>query len=115
MLELYRKRWEIETLFAALKSRGFDLEATHMTNPDRISKLLGILALAYSWTRMIGIDRKIREGAPRKCANGYPEKSLFRYGLDHLRELTANWYRMQDELHRCIQALVSPDSFLSCT
>ena len=77
MLDLYRKRWEIETLFAALKSRGFGLEDTHMTEPDRIRKLLGMLALTYSWTRIIGLDRKAKEGAPRECANGYPEKSLF--------------------------------------
>jgi hypothetical protein len=115
MLELYRKRWEIETLFAALKSRGFGLEDTHMTRPDRIRKLLGMLALTYSWTRIIGIDRKAREGAPRECANGYPEKSLFRYGLDRLRELKVNWHRMRDELHRCIQALIAPRSFLSCS
>jgi len=115
MLDLYRKRWEIETLFAALKSRGFGLEETHMTGPDRIRKLLGILALTYSWTRIIGLDRKAKEGAPRECANGYPEKSLFRYGLDRLRELVANWHRMRDELHRCIQALIAPRSFLSCS
>ncbi|WP_118840710.1 IS4 family transposase [Salinibacter ruber] len=115
MMNLYRKRWEIETLFAALKSRGFGLEATHMTKPDRIRKLLGMLALTYSWTRIIGIDREAREGHPRECANGYPEKSLFRYGLDRLRELTANWHRMRDELHRCIQALIAPRSFLSCS
>ncbi len=77
MLDLYRKRWEIETLFAALKSRGFGLEDTHMTEPDRIRKLLGVLAVTYSWTRLIGLDRKSREGSPRECANGYPEKSLF--------------------------------------
>jgi hypothetical protein len=115
MLDLYRKRWEIETLFAALKSRGFGLEETHMTGPDRIRKLLGILALTYSWTRIIGLDRKAKEGAPRECANGYPEKSLFRYGLDRLRELVANWHRTGDELHRCIQALIAPRSFLSCS
>jgi len=115
MLDLYRKRWEIETLFAALKSRGFGLEKTRMTRPERIRKLLGVLALTYSWTRIIGIDRKAREGAPRECSNGYPERSLFRYGLDRLRELTTNWHVMEEELHRCIQALISPDSFLSCT
>ncbi len=115
MLDLYQKRWEIETLFAALKSRGFGLEQTHMTGPDRIRKLLGMLALTYSWTRIIGIEREAREGPPRECANGYPEKSLFRYGLDRLRELTANWHRMRGELHRCIQALIAPRSFLSCS
>jgi hypothetical protein len=45
-----------------------------MTGPNRIRKLLGMLALTYSWTRIIGIDRKAKEGAPRECANGYPEK-----------------------------------------
>ncbi|WP_251979408.1 IS4 family transposase [Salinibacter ruber] len=115
MFELYRQRWDIETLFAALKSRGFDLEATHLTEPDRIRKLLGVLALTYSWTRIIGLDRKRREGPPRECANGYPEKSLFRYGLDQLRELLVNWYRMQEELNRCIQVLTAPRLFLSCS
>ncbi|WP_251951923.1 IS4 family transposase [Salinibacter ruber] len=77
MFELYRQRWDIETLFGALKSRGFDLEATHLIEPDRIRKLLGVLALTYSWTLTSGLDRKRREGPPRECANGYPEKSLF--------------------------------------
>jgi len=65
LFALYRRRWEIETLFAALRSRGFDLEATHLTAPGRIRKLLGVLALAYSWTRLIGRDRRKREGPLR--------------------------------------------------
>jgi len=115
IFDLYRQRWDIETLFAALKSRGFDLEATHLTEPDRVRKLLGVVALTYSWTRIVGLDRKRREGPPRKCANGYPEKSLFRYGLDRLKELLTNWYRMQEELSRCVEALAYPQSFLSCS
>jgi hypothetical protein len=62
IFEAYRKRWEIETLFAALKSRGFNLEATHLTGPERIRKLLGMLAFAYTWARLIGLERKRREG-----------------------------------------------------
>lgn len=50
----YGHRWEIETLFGALKSRGFDLEATHLTNPDRLSKLFGLLALAFAWSLHTG-------------------------------------------------------------
>ena len=121
MFDLYRQRWEIETFcrchigIAALKSRGFDLEATHLTEPDRIRKLLGVVALTYSWTRIIGLDRRGREDGPRICPHGYPEKSLFRYGLDRLRELLSNAYRMRDELRRCVQALASPDLFLSCS
>src|SRR5262249_9005718 len=29
----YEKRWGIETLFGALKSRGFNLEDTHLQDP----------------------------------------------------------------------------------
>jgi hypothetical protein len=113
--DLYHRRWEIETLFGALKSRGFDLEATHLTRPGRISKLLGVLALAYSWARLIGADRRRREGPPRRCSHGHRARSLFRYGLDRLREIILNPWRMQAELHRCLRALTHPHSFLSCS
>ena len=52
----YRRRWDIETLFGALKSRGFDLEATHMTHPDRLKKLFGLLALAFAWSLRTGVQ-----------------------------------------------------------
>jgi hypothetical protein len=115
LFALYRRRWEIETLLAALKSRGLDLEATHLTAPGRIRKLLGVLALAYSWARLIGRDRQNREGPPRRCAHGYRARSLFRYGLDRLQEILLNPQHMQDELHRCLRALTHPNSFLSCS
>jgi hypothetical protein len=34
----YRRRWEIETLFGAMKSRSFDPEATHLRAPGRYSQ-----------------------------------------------------------------------------
>jgi len=78
-----------------------------MTAPDRIRKLLGMLVLTDNWTRILGIGRKAKEEAFRECENGYPEKSLFRYGLDRLRKRIANWHRMRAELHRCIRALIA--------
>ncbi|MFO1349909.1 MAG: IS4 family transposase [Gammaproteobacteria bacterium] len=45
----YAQRWTIETLFGALKSRGFRLESTHLTEPERLSRLLALLALATAW------------------------------------------------------------------
>ena len=44
----YAQHWQIETLFSALKSRGFNLEDTHMTTPDRLDKLLALLAIAFA-------------------------------------------------------------------
>ena len=50
----YADRGQIETLFGCLKTRGFNFEDTHLTDPERLSKLLGLLALAFAWTHRIG-------------------------------------------------------------
>lgn len=50
----YADRWQIETLFGCLKTRGFNFEDTHLTDPERLSKLLGLLALAFAWTYRTG-------------------------------------------------------------
>jgi len=46
-LALYRMRWGIEQLFSHLKKRGFDLEATHMTDASKLEKLFAIVSLAF--------------------------------------------------------------------
>ena len=50
----YKRCWEIETLFKALKSQGFDFTATHLTELDRIEKLLALLAIAFFWAHLLG-------------------------------------------------------------
>src|SRR5436190_16976084 len=47
----YKKRWGIQTLFGALKARGFNLEETRLQDPERLSKLL---ALAFTWAFVVG-------------------------------------------------------------
>lgn len=59
ILKGYRKRWKIECLFRALKTKGFRLENTHMTLPDHVTRLLCLLILAYLWTVLVGIDQDI--------------------------------------------------------
>ena len=78
---LYRKQWEIETLFAALKSRGYDLEATHVTELPRMQWLLDLLALTFAWTHLVGEKRALWEEPPQEKACQRRAKSLFRYGL----------------------------------
>lgn len=34
-INIYLKRWGIETLFSCLKGRGFNFEDTHMTRQER--------------------------------------------------------------------------------
>jgi hypothetical protein len=50
----YAKRWSIETLFSILKTRGFCLESTHLTDGERLSKLLALLSLALCWVILTG-------------------------------------------------------------
>lgn len=42
----YGRRWGIEPLFSDFKSRGFNLEATQLRAPDRLDRLLLLMALA---------------------------------------------------------------------
>ncbi len=53
-LEAYADRWQIETLFGCLKRRGFNFEDPHLTHPERLGKLLGLLALAFAWAYRTG-------------------------------------------------------------
>ena len=96
-LNLYRKRWGIECLFADAKTRGLNIEDTHITDPDKLATLLVVVALAVTWayrcaTRVMG--RK----AIRRKSHGRREKSWFRIGLDALR----NWV-----VHKPEQALAA--------
>lgn len=112
---LYRRRWEIETLFGALKSRGYRLEETHLTGPDRIQRLIGLLALAFCWTHLVGEQRATREGPPRTKSHGRRQRSLFRYGLDLLRGILTTPEPQPAAFFDCLRGLRSPTSFLSCT
>jgi hypothetical protein len=83
-LEIYKRRWEIETLFGCLKTRGFRMEDTHITDADKIERLLFVLAIAFCWAYRLGDIKSEQAPSPVK-AHGRPAKSLFREGLDLLR------------------------------
>lgn len=83
-LEAYKKRWAIEICFRTLKSNGFHIQDSHVTDPQRIVCLLNIASLAYALTLSIGsfLDNK----KTRSLKNhGYYEKSLVRYALDRIK------------------------------
>ena len=42
LLADYARRWGVETLFGCLKTRGFCLEATHVTDKERLRKLIAL-------------------------------------------------------------------------
>ena len=83
-LALYRRRWEIETLFGCLKGRGFRMEDTHMVDADKIEKLLFVLVIGFCWAYRTG-DIKAREAPIEIKAHGRKARSLFREGLNWIR------------------------------
>ncbi|MGI8545593.1 MAG: IS4 family transposase [Aridibacter sp.] len=80
----YGERWQIETLFGCLKTRGFRLEDTHITEIDRISKLLSLLTIATAWALLAG-ELEIIATPLKIKKHGNLEKSVFRLGFDTLR------------------------------
>ena len=82
----YKRRWAIETLFQNLKSRGFELEETHLTEAGKIDKLFGVLALAAAWAVKTG-ELESAENAIEIKNNGRAQKSLFRLGCEIIQEV----------------------------
>jgi len=95
-ISLYRKRWETETLFSCLKTRGFRMEDTHMTASEKIEKLLFVLAIVFMWSYKLGDVQNAQKPIPLK-PHGRLSKSLFRLGLDCLRSILTSIERKLDE------------------
>ena len=108
-IEDYAKRWEIETLFGCLKSRGFRLEETHVIEPERLKKLIALMALAFCWAHVVG-EWLSRQKALKIKKHGRKAKSIFRMGLNHLRRILCN---LSDRLQQIAFRQVT--QLLSCT
>jgi len=83
----YRHRPRIEPFFRDEKSKGFHLQLSHLRHPERMARLILVVAVAYLWLMYLGtlallgglqrlVDRKRR----RDC-------SLFTIGYEWLRRL----------------------------
>ncbi len=51
----YKKRFKIETFFSDQKSRGFNLHKSHISDPERLSKLMIATCQAYIWIIYSGV------------------------------------------------------------
>lgn len=77
----YKDRWQIETMFKACKSSGFNIEDTHLTNLERISKMLSLVSVAFIWAYRVGIYRNDNISPIQIKKHGRRAYSLFKYGL----------------------------------
>lgn len=80
----YGKRFRIETFFSDQKSRGFHLHKSHISDPERISRLLIAACLAYIWIIYLGVIAKRRRWVAVIHRTDRCDLSLFQLGLDLL-------------------------------
>jgi Transposase DDE domain len=81
--DLYGKRMEIEEFFRDVKNQraGWSLRDTLLTDPDRLDRLILILAIAYLLLIGLGLYAAQRHRPGRWCSNQRPESlSAFTIG-----------------------------------
>ena len=80
----YAKRFRIETFFSDQKSRGFNMQKSHIVDPERLSRLMIAACLAYIWIIYLGVVAK-RDGWVKTIhRTDRCDLSLFQLGLDLL-------------------------------
>ena len=80
----YRKRFRIETFFSDQKSRGFNLHKSHVSDPERLTRLLIAACLAYIWIVYLGVIAKRQDWVKVIHRTDRCDLSLFQLGLDLL-------------------------------
>jgi len=84
LINLYRLRMWTEEMYGDLKGHGFDLEATHLDDVKRISRLVLTVCLVFTWLITLGawvVKRGLRHLIDHKSRR---DKSYFRLGWDWL-------------------------------
>jgi len=104
-LARYRQRWTIETMFGNLKTKGFALEATHLTDPNKLCTLLALLAFAVALAVKTGVATARLHAIPIK-KHGRPACSLFALGLHMLRKIFVA--ASADQIIAFLDQLLSP-------
>jgi hypothetical protein len=85
----YGLRWGIEAMFSDFKSRGFGLEDSQIRHPDRLARLLLVMALALHWAVSTGMweaahrpppaEKKLRRNSRRSWPAAEPPSSRVAY------------------------------------
>jgi hypothetical protein len=77
----YAKRFQIETFFSDEKSRGFNLHKSHLSDPERVARLMLAACLAYIWVVYLGVTAQREKWVSIIHRTDRCDWSLFRLGL----------------------------------
>jgi Transposase DDE domain len=102
--DLYRQRWSVECTFFSVKTRGFDLERTGVTQPARLERLFGLVILAWVACLRIGVWLETSRPIVVKV-HGRKRVSLIRHGAEHLTN-ALGWQR--DKLSKLLSLITTP-------
>jgi hypothetical protein len=83
----YEKRFRIETFFSDQKSRGFHIHKSHISDVQRLSRLLIAACSAYIWVVYLGSICEKDEWRPIIHRRKRCDLSLFQLGLRFLEHL----------------------------
>lgn len=104
--ENYKKRWQIETCFKAMKSSGFNIENTHLQQINRIETFVLIIMIAMVWSYKVGIYIHTYIKTIKVKKHGRKAISIFKYGLNYIAKHLFSPY---------IDREIDVFTFLSCT
>jgi len=84
-VEWYRLRFRIECMFADHKSRGFQIDKSHLAAPDRLGRLLIATSLAYLWVHAVAMFAHDHGWIGRFHRTDRCDLSLFQIGVRAIR------------------------------
>lgn len=98
----YALRFRIETFFSDQKTRGFQIHRSHLSDPERLSRLLIAACLAYAWVVYLGVwcleNGKVAiVNRVNRC-----DLSLFQLGLRWLEYLINEGRKLIMPLHQAL-------------
>lgn len=99
-IKTYQKRWEIETMFGALKTKGFNFEESKISGKDKVEKLMAFLSISFLWAFLAGEYRTKEEPIPLK-------KNFTQHESISNQEHIQAWFRMAQE---CISKYKNKES-----
>ena len=104
----YINRNQIETMFKAMKTQGFNLEDTHITHPDRVGRLMGAMAVSFAWSYKIG-DYIDAESPIKVKSHGRRLRSVFKTGFKFLINLFSNLHHRFEEFIEIVSLIFEVD------
>ena len=104
--DCYTKRMRIETFFSDQKSRGFHLDRSHLSDPERVRRLMFAASLAYLWVITLGVVAQDEDWLPvihrrHRCDLGLFQSGLrlLSYLLNHDQQIPSS-FKLEPETVR---------------